>query len=159
MLIELVAVAVHAIAVELFKLDSHGPHKKDTPCPINDPHAHAEPYVRLRFPPWPTSFAVNSYTDVEQYPDGFADLAGYWAECLIFGGVVLFGRGESDTGVGPTPCILPGAEKAEKRRLANRILGCENDSTTECGFIHTPEMSRDGYMHSQMTRQRTSSGS
>ncbi|KAG6362231.1 hypothetical protein INS49_010461 [Diaporthe citri] len=29
-LIELVAVAVHEITVEVFKLDSHGPHEKDT---------------------------------------------------------------------------------------------------------------------------------
>ncbi|KAK7720728.1 hypothetical protein SLS63_009722 [Diaporthe eres] len=97
-LIELVAVAVHAIAVKLFKLDSHGPHKKDTPCPVKDPYAEAEADIRRRFQPWPTSFAVTSYTDVEQYPDGVADLAGYWAESLIFGGVVLFGRGESGSG-------------------------------------------------------------
>lgn len=125
MLIELVAVAVHSIAVELFKLESLGPHKKDTPCPINDPHAHAEPHVRLRFPPWPTSFAVNSYTDVEQYPDGVADLAGYWAECLIFGGVVLFGRGESDTGVGLTPCNLPSAKTLRRRGWLTKFLGAK----------------------------------
>ncbi|KAK7700269.1 hypothetical protein SLS64_011082 [Diaporthe eres] len=85
-------------SVKLFKLDSHGPHKKDTPCPVKDPYAEAEADIRRRFQPWPTSFAVTSYTDVEQYPDGVADLAGYWAESLIFGGVVLFGRGESGSG-------------------------------------------------------------
>lgn len=26
-------------------------------------------------------------------------MAGYWAEDVIFGGIVLFGRGESGTGV------------------------------------------------------------
>lgn len=40
-----------------------------------------------------------SYTDPAQYPRGIADVAGYWAEDIIFGGVVLFGRGESGTGV------------------------------------------------------------
>ncbi|KAB5578811.1 hypothetical protein GE09DRAFT_1091117, partial [Coniochaeta sp. 2T2.1] len=33
--------------------------------------------------------------DYEQYPDGLADVAGYWAEDLIFGGIVLFDGGES----------------------------------------------------------------
>lgn len=30
------------------------------------------------------------------YPNGWADVAGYWAEHHIFGGVVLFDRGESE---------------------------------------------------------------
>ncbi|KAI7783815.1 hypothetical protein LA080_011288 [Diaporthe eres] len=84
-LIALVAVAVHAIAVELFKLDSHGSHKTDTPCPVKDPYAEAEADVRRRFKPWPTSFAVTSYTDVEQYPDGVADLPrDRWERKLAF---------------------------------------------------------------------------
>jgi hypothetical protein len=33
--------------------------------------------------------------DYDQYPDGLADVAGYWAEDRIFGGVVLFDRGDS----------------------------------------------------------------
>lgn len=35
------------------------------------------------------------YRAYEQYPFGIADMAGYWAEDRIFGGVVLFDRGES----------------------------------------------------------------
>jgi hypothetical protein len=46
---------------------------------------------------------VRLYTDTKQYPRGVADVAGYWAEDLIFGGVVLFGRGESGTGVSYIP--------------------------------------------------------
>lgn len=40
---------------------------------------------------------MSSYSCPEQYPEGAADLPGYWAEDRIFGGVVLFGRGESGT--------------------------------------------------------------
>jgi hypothetical protein len=32
---------------------------------------------------------------MSQYPDGLADVAGYWAEDQIFGGVVLFDRSQS----------------------------------------------------------------
>jgi hypothetical protein len=35
------------------------------------------------------------YMDHRQYPNGLADMAGYWAEDRIFGGVVLFDRGDS----------------------------------------------------------------
>lgn len=35
------------------------------------------------------------YMDYDQYPNGLADIAGYWAEDRIFGGVVLFDRGDS----------------------------------------------------------------
>jgi hypothetical protein len=31
----------------------------------------------------------------DQYPNGFAVVAGYWAEAKIFGGVVVFDRGPS----------------------------------------------------------------
>lgn len=37
------------------------------------------------------------YSNWEQYPNGVADMVGYWAEFWIFGGVVLFDRGESGT--------------------------------------------------------------
>jgi hypothetical protein len=30
-----------------------------------------------------------------QYPEGIADMVGYWAKDRILGGVVLFDRGES----------------------------------------------------------------
>lgn len=47
----------------------------------------------------PTAFCHAFYTAVEQYPNGVADVVAYWAEAKIFGGVVLFDRGESETEV------------------------------------------------------------
>ncbi|KAG8169222.1 hypothetical protein KVR01_001971 [Diaporthe batatas] len=93
-LLELVAVAVHTIAAELFDLDG-ALHKRDTPCTR---YTGNESDAVSRLPPWPTVFAVYSYTDPARFPRGISDIAGYWAEDIIFGGVVLFGRGESGTG-------------------------------------------------------------
>lgn len=47
------------------------------------------------FPPYANMFHHYMYTDHEQYPLGAADMAGYWLEDRIFGGVVLFDRGKS----------------------------------------------------------------
>ncbi|KAL4731608.1 hypothetical protein ACLX1H_000583 [Fusarium chlamydosporum] len=44
----------------------------------------------------PTPFCHMAYTDVDQYPNGAADTAGYWAEAKIFGGVLVFDRGETE---------------------------------------------------------------
>ncbi|KAF5671327.1 hypothetical protein FDENT_10967 [Fusarium denticulatum] len=45
----------------------------------------------------PTAFTHGPYNAVDQYPNGSADSVGYWAEARIFGGVVVFDRGEDGT--------------------------------------------------------------
>lgn len=50
---------------------------------------------RYYIPP-ATIFVHRAYRSAEQYPRGAADVAGYWAEGRIFGGVVWFERGETD---------------------------------------------------------------
>lgn len=42
-----------------------------------------------------TPFIVSPYRFPEDFPDGIADVVAYWAEFYIFGGIVLFERGES----------------------------------------------------------------
>lgn len=44
--------------------------------------------------PYPTLFTHPGFTAVEQYPNGKADLVGYWAEDRVLGGVVLFDRSQ-----------------------------------------------------------------
>lgn len=44
----------------------------------------------------PTPLYVSSYAAANKYPNGWADVVGYWAEHHIFGGVVLFDRGQSE---------------------------------------------------------------
>jgi hypothetical protein len=46
-------------------------------------------------PPGPTLFEHISYGAIDQYPDGVADVVGYWAENMILGGVVLFDRSKT----------------------------------------------------------------
>ena len=50
----------------------------------------------------PTVFYHGSYVAFDQYPNGLADVAGYWAETKIFGGVVVFDRGPSGVEVSTT---------------------------------------------------------
>lgn len=47
----------------------------------------------------PTDLMHEDYHNLQQYPKGVADVVGYWAEYHLFGGVVLFDRGESGTDV------------------------------------------------------------
>ena len=55
-------------------------------------------------------FYVDIYHDryrrLEQYPSGLLNVVGYWAETQLFGGVVLFDRGESGLEVGWHPWIF-----------------------------------------------------
>ncbi|RFU30676.1 hypothetical protein B7463_g5661, partial [Scytalidium lignicola] len=96
-LIELVAVACHQIAVYLFQLDDgshkHSIHEKWANKQLNDSNYEQNRLDGLVIPP--TAFYHNNYNYPERYPNGVADMAGYWAEAKIFGGVVLFDRGES----------------------------------------------------------------
>ncbi|KAH7469819.1 hypothetical protein FOMA001_g14300 [Fusarium oxysporum f. sp. matthiolae] len=88
-LIELVAVALHQIAVWLHKLEPHL-HQGDIGAvtywemPLSETMA--------RFPPGPTLFSHHDYLDDDIYPEGVADMVGYWAEDRILGGVTVFDR-------------------------------------------------------------------
>jgi hypothetical protein len=90
-----VAVAIHQIAVLLFSLDTNL-HKHDDITNWAPPKAGSVLNTMFwdEFPngPLPTLFCHPWYIDYEQYPNGAADMAGYWAEARILGGVVLFDR-------------------------------------------------------------------
>lgn len=93
-LIEMVAVAIHQTAVYLYKLDLDlGGHRDLVRwvAPTNDT-------VFYQFYPdgkLPSLFMHNQYRNLDQYPNGAADMVAYWAEAQIFGGVVLFDRRKS----------------------------------------------------------------
>ncbi|KID84609.1 hypothetical protein MGU_08129 [Metarhizium guizhouense ARSEF 977] len=102
-LIEMVATAVHAIAVYLFNLEEKS-HKGD----IQSVVTYVEPDETCEWMPgrWVTHKALPAFASIfshagyiyhENYPNGVADMAGYWAEDRIFGGVILFDRGASGT--------------------------------------------------------------
>ncbi|KAK3897121.1 hypothetical protein C8A05DRAFT_39330 [Staphylotrichum tortipilum] len=94
-LMELVALAVHQIAVILFELDT-SVHKND-PKPLLPPKSNQSYWMMYPDGPPPTLFYHRWYQDHDQYPRGISDMVGYWAEAQILGGVVLFDRRDPDT--------------------------------------------------------------
>lgn len=103
------AVGIHQIAVSLFNLDKKL-HNGEVEAimswqePVQsqaweDARGRIKIQELPRAPVYPTLLMNLYYLDHEQYPSGVADIAGYWAEDCIFGGVVLFDRGESDDDV------------------------------------------------------------
>ncbi|KAG6018355.1 hypothetical protein E4U43_002754 [Claviceps pusilla] len=104
-LLELLAEAVHSIAVSLFNLEEKS-HIGNIQQVVN---YTAPPKVlelgsgrtvkKRVLPPYPTLFTFPSYSWHEQYPNGVADAAAYWAEDKLFGGVLLFNRGVSGSEV------------------------------------------------------------
>lgn len=100
-LIELIAVAVHTLAVQVFTEVDGGFHKHEK-WPSDD-YYNADPIMMREKKP--TTFLLwLTFDTPEQYPNGVADVAAYWAEDRIFGGVILFGRGKSGKEV---RCFVP----------------------------------------------------
>ncbi|KAH7233522.1 hypothetical protein BKA59DRAFT_428116 [Fusarium tricinctum] len=86
-LVELAAVSLHQIAVFLFRAD-HRLHQGDIDAVTNWKMPLTETMVDVA--PGPTLFSHHAYLDDDIYPDGVADIVGYWAEDRILGGVVVF---------------------------------------------------------------------
>jgi hypothetical protein len=89
-LVELVAVAMHGIGTLLFQLWLR---LHDGDIESIDQWSERPPDAApLDFPPRPTLFNHVGYLAHDVYPDGVADLVGYWAEDRILGGVTVFDR-------------------------------------------------------------------
>lgn len=108
-LVELVARSIHQIAVLLFQSDDKLHNKEHINSVVSwkrEPRWIGEGRRRVLeepLEPRPTLFYHVDYMDHDQYPDGMADVAGYWAEDRIFGGVAVFERGESGSEVRRQP--------------------------------------------------------
>lgn len=103
-LIEILAVAIHQTAVLLYK--NNPDLADDSSSLVHEEHVWEPPKgpdsswdtwwdFHPRGPP-PTLFHHPWYTNHNHCPDDAADVAGYWAESRIIGGVVLFDRSGSD---------------------------------------------------------------
>ncbi|KAK1831474.1 hypothetical protein QBC39DRAFT_391243 [Podospora conica] len=94
-LVELVAVAVHQFAALLYRLELRM-HKGDIEAiaqwVMPRPRRLQPEDEWVPIPPRPSIFNHHAYLDADIYPDGAADVVGYWAEDRIFGGVVVFNR-------------------------------------------------------------------
>jgi hypothetical protein len=96
-----VAVSCHQIAAFLFE-NGKKHHKQEYDAWIAEQEKLKEigdERYQWRPVPPPVVFYHRQHADYEQYPRGLSDVVGYWAEAKIFGGVLLFDRGESDTDV------------------------------------------------------------
>lgn len=93
---ELVAIACHNIAAELYTKAGGGLRKPACPPP---PPPSSHPLIRPA-PPNIAELFHDEYEEWRQYPNGVADVVGYWAEYRLFGGVVLFDRGTTGQEVG-----------------------------------------------------------
>jgi hypothetical protein len=107
-LIELLAAAIHQVAVLLFESEDKLHSKQETEAVVS--WRKESQWVELEggrkifdeyLEPHPTLFYHVDYMDQDQYPHGLADVAGYWAEDRILGGVALFDRGDSGSEVSP----------------------------------------------------------
>lgn len=97
-LVELVAIACHQIAGFLYQLEDNT-HRTDYETWLAKEQVlfdnGDEKYKYYPLEP-PAPFYHDEYYIHEQYPRGVSDMVGYWAETMIFGGVVLFDRSDSD---------------------------------------------------------------
>jgi hypothetical protein len=91
----MIAVAVHQIAVLLFKQDG-GLHKGERTESWIPPVQSMMGHPLATIGPFPTMFFLADYSEINSYPDGEADVADYWAENRILGGIIMFCRGQSN---------------------------------------------------------------
>jgi len=93
-LMEIMVILCHNIAVSLYINVKGGIHKPNPANARRKPPPELSPGLILPpTPPLLAAFFHPYYQNSEQYPDGVADMVGYWAEYRLFGGVVLFDRG------------------------------------------------------------------
>lgn len=82
-LLELVTIVIHDFIGDTF-----------TTCHPNGEPPQNEGYNGSPVREGAASLSTMFYTKSNQYPKGIADVVGYWAEAHIFGGAVVFYRGD-----------------------------------------------------------------
>lgn len=129
-------ITCHDIAVFLYQLDN-GTHKhaewetwhKEKLELLAEQDPQNIRTHRFKYGP-PTPFYRIGYMFWKKYPNGLADVAGYWAEHHIFGGVVLFDRGESEEEVSKMTLMQV---LSLSWSLSSNLLQCNGI------YIHHPE--------------------
>jgi hypothetical protein len=110
----MVAIACHDIGAHLYTIADGGLHpilpNPPSPTPPTPSTPPALPSLIKPRPKDPTIFTHPGYNNWENYPQGVADCAGYWAESQIFGGVVAFNRGELEKEVRFLSCSFFGLQ-------------------------------------------------
>lgn len=119
-LIELTAVALHQIAIFVFRLGRrlHDPSTTQGKDIEGVTLWEREPDEWARLIPWPTMFTHPNFVAMEQYPNGVADMVGYWTENRILGGVAIFDRSRDWNDDAPEPNVF---FQCSRRNVTYRI--------------------------------------
>lgn len=120
-LVELVAVTLHQIGVLLFQLDFRM-HQGDIDSITNWKMPRVEGLVDV--PPRPTLFSHHADLDADIYPEGVADIVGYWSEDRILGGVEVFDRRAEDASSIEIPNVY---FHSCRRRQTHRVYQLRDD--------------------------------
>ncbi|KAF7547357.1 hypothetical protein G7Z17_g7789 [Cylindrodendrum hubeiense] len=120
-LVELVAVALHQIGVLLFQLEFRM-HRGDIDSITSWKMPPVEGLVDV--PPRPTLFSHHAYLDADIYPEGVADVVGYWAEDRVLGGVTIFDRRAEESKTIQVPNIY---FHSCRRRQTHRVYQLRDD--------------------------------
>lgn len=137
-------IACHNIAVYLYQLDD-GAHKHaewekwhtETLDALKKEDSEESRSNRIECGP-PTPFWHWAFRAYGRYTNGLADVVGYWVEYEIFGGIVLFDRGESEEEVSETisrqdfapPHRLCGLIRFTVQRHVHARPGCQSNPRT-----------------------------
>ncbi|KAL4803052.1 hypothetical protein BDV18DRAFT_163577 [Aspergillus unguis] len=97
-LIEAIAIVIHTLAALLFEHTNQAPYKRPAQQQkfifVNGKPELCDEWIDS---PFPTYLYHNDYVDYDIYAMGIADVVAYWAETHLFGGVVVFYHGPSNT--------------------------------------------------------------
>ncbi|KAG8350465.1 hypothetical protein FVEN_g11422 [Fusarium venenatum] len=140
-LVELTLVACHQIVAYFFNLDDRAHNHQLYQNWAQQRRMEQTLTLEVRDIIPPSAFLHTSYTYFHQYPQGLADVVGYWAEGRIFGGVAVFDRGETESDMLPRPKDSLSAH-ARSIRLISFLLS-DPEETTTCPLpIHGTNESR-----------------
>lgn len=131
-LIELLAVALHQTAMLLYQSDQVL-HKNDGISSWHPPRSDRGFWRMYPDGHTPTIFRHSWFDNYKSYPNGVADVVGYWAENRILGGVALFDRRgkEGDT---DAVYLFP-----DRRRISYRIYKLLDDQEQKLLDFFTAE--------------------
>ena len=97
-LMEITAASVNALAGELYLASHPGldlkPRKRPQPSTDEEIDVWVQEMRKKH-----VEFYHTKYQEYERYPFGLLNVVGYWAEDRLFGGVLLFDRGETGSEV------------------------------------------------------------
>lgn len=125
-LIELVSVTLHQFRVILSQL-SFLLHQGDLES-IEKWQMPVSEYSPNPLPPPASIFSHSAFSHHKLYPDGVHDMAGYWAEDRILGGVAIFNRLEEQKSPNAPPNIFFLASRADVTKLAFQLTDKQQDS-------------------------------